>query len=124
MPKRMRKMVGALLVGAVLLAGLPAVCAAEDEGPVPLGLSSDSSSDGAVITVVVFGVIIAVLFAVSLKSDLDNVFGQADEKREPSDAELSLVIKNLDACAPVAMESRSSEMDLAANVGVGLQVDF
>ncbi|HOW98862.1 MAG TPA: hypothetical protein P5567_07295 [Kiritimatiellia bacterium] len=55
------------LVAGLLLAGVPLVGEAA---------ISDSSSEGAVITVGLFVTIVAVLFIVGFKSDMDNVFGQ------------------------------------------------
>lgn len=55
------------LVAGTILAGVPVVGEAA---------ISDSSSEGAVITVGLFVTIVAVLFIVGFKSDMDNVFGQ------------------------------------------------
>ncbi|MBU1692391.1 MAG: hypothetical protein KKC51_00340 [Verrucomicrobia bacterium] len=55
------------LIAGMILVGFPVMGEA---------VISDSSSEGAVITVGLFATIVAVLLIVGFKSDMDNVFGQ------------------------------------------------
>lgn len=55
------------LIAGLLLLGCPVTGDAK---------ISESSSEGAVITVALFATVLAVLFIIGFKSDMDNVFGQ------------------------------------------------
>jgi hypothetical protein len=55
------------LIAGMILVGFPVMGEA---------VISDSSTEGAVLTVGLFVTIVAVLFIVGFKSDMDNVFGQ------------------------------------------------
>ncbi|MBP7830428.1 MAG: hypothetical protein KA248_10965 [Kiritimatiellae bacterium] len=59
------------LVAGLIFAGLPVAGEAA---------ISDSSTEGAVITVGLFVTIVAVLFIVGFKSDMDNVFGHRAQR--------------------------------------------
>lgn len=57
-----------VLVPVMVLAALPTVCAADE--------FSESSSEGAAITIGLFATALVVLFIISLKQDVSNVFGR------------------------------------------------
>lgn len=59
------KLVCVVLIAALVLCGLPQRAEAK---------ISESSSEGAAITVGLFAVVVAVLFIIGFKSDMDNVF--------------------------------------------------
>ena len=75
------KAVAMFLIPALLLLAFPSACNAGD--------FSDNSSQGAAITLGLFSTILAVLFIVSFKTDVDNVFSK-NQKQEPPNLDDSL----------------------------------
>ena len=110
-----------LLIPALLLLAFPCAC--------PAGDFSDNSSQGAAITLGVFVAILAVLFIVSFKTDVDNVFSK-NQKQEPSKQDdsladnVSLVLEPPRASATEHNLEQSSEFELASGLNVGVRVQF
>lgn len=115
------KMVAILLIPALLLLALPSACRAGD--------FADNSSEGAAITIGLFATILAVLFIVSFKTDVDNVFSknqkQAPAKLDDSLADnISLVLEPSRTSSTEHNLAQSSEFELASGLNVGVRVQF
>lgn len=75
-------------VGLTLAASLLVAPAVSHAGTLEFrtpGISGDTSSDGAVITVALFATVCAVLLILGLKADYENVFTRSDSNRTPMD---------------------------------------
>jgi hypothetical protein len=115
------KVVAILLIPALLLLALPSACYAGD--------FSDNSSQGAAITIGLFATILAVLFIVSFKTDVDNVFSKDQEQKtlklDDSLADnVSLVLEPPRTSGTEHNLEQSSEFELASGLNVGVRVQF
>jgi hypothetical protein len=112
-----RKILCVWLVPVLVLCALPVpACGAVDD---------EESSDGAVITLGLFGVVLVVLFVVSLVTDVDNVFGR--KTVEPP--AICAAVREAPVTAAfddlrVRRETPASRIELAQGAGVGLRVRF
>jgi hypothetical protein len=109
-----------LLIPVLMLAWCPLASGSDS--------SSDSSSQGAAITVGLLAVVVAVLFIISLKSDINNVFGQAPHHApsisdEDLASRLSLALDQPDFSRGIQASEREPEAEMA-NVGLGLRMEF
>lgn len=116
------KMVAILLIPALLLLVFPSTCDAGD--------FADNSSEGAAITLGLFAAILAVLFIVSFKTDVENVFSK-NEKQEPPKQQddsladnISLVLEPSRTSPTEHNLAQSSEFELASGLNVGVRVQF
>jgi hypothetical protein len=115
------KVIAILLIPALLLLAFPSVCSAGD--------FSDNSSQGAAITLGLFATILAVLFIVSFKTDVDNVISKNQKqelpKQDDSLAEsVSLVLESPRTSSTEHNLAQSSEFELASGLNVGVRVQF
>jgi hypothetical protein len=115
------KMVAILLIPALLLLVFPSECNA--------GEFSDNSSEGAAITIGLFAAILAVLFIVSFKTDVDNVFSKNQKQESPKQDDsladnVSLVLVPPRTSPTEHNLERCSEMELASGLNVGVRVQF
>jgi len=115
------KAVAILLIPALLLLVFPSACNAGD--------FSDNSSEGAAITLGLFATILAVLFIVSFKTDVDNVFSKNQKQKpaKPDDSladSVSLVLEPPRISATEHNLEQSSEFELASGLNVGVRVQF
>ena len=115
------KMVAILLIPALLLLVFPSACHAGD--------FSDNSSQGAAITLGLFAAVIAVLFIVSFKTDVDNVLSKDQQQKAPKQDDLladnvSLVLEVPRTSPSEHNLARCSEMELASGLNVGVRVQF
>ena len=91
------------------------------------GLSGDTSSDGAVITVALFATVCVVLVLLGLKADYENVFTRADHSQQSvaapeSDPEIIREIsRKLDLSSNPARNGAAAD---PLNVGVAWHVRF
>jgi len=113
--------VAMLLIPALLLLAFPSACRAGD--------FSDNSSEGAAITIGLFAAILAVLFLVSFKTDVDNVFSknrkQGLPKQDDSLADnVSLVLEPPRTSPAEHNLAHTSEFELAKGLNVGVRVQF
>lgn len=113
--------VAILLIPALLLLAFPSACHAGD--------FSDSSSEGAAITIGLFAAILAVLFLVSFKTDVDNILSK-NRKPEPLKqddslvSEISLVLEPSRTSPTQLNLDPHSELELASGLNVGVRVQF
>jgi hypothetical protein len=113
--------VAILLIPTVLLLAFPSACKAGD--------FSDNSSEGAAITIGLFAAMLAVLFLVSFKTDVDNVFSK-NQKQEPPKQDdsladsISLVLEPPRTSPTEHNLAQSSEFELASGLNVGVRVQF
>ena len=115
------KMVAILLIPALLLLAFPSACSAGD--------FSDNSSQGAAITLGLFAAILAVLFVVNFKTDVDNVFSKNGKQELPKQDDsladsVSLVMETPRTSSSEHNLAQSSEFELASGVNVGVRVQF
>lgn len=118
MRTRWAKAVIVLLVPILVLVWCPVTACAEG--------FSDTSSEGAAITVGLLIAVVAVLFIVSLRSDISNAFGKAPPPAvadEELASRLSLVLEQRDFNRGIRSLSQDAETEVA-NLGVGLRVQF
>lgn len=120
-PNISMQMAVAILVAALILAPLPAANAGSLTLRTP-GVSGDTSSDGAIITVALFATVCAVMLLIGLKADYENVF---TKKTEPppvyaddvTEQELRKMAATLDHSVGTAVtEERSSAIAVAWQV--------
>ena len=111
------KSIAVLLVAVLAVTWCPGTARADE--------FSDTSSDGAAITVGLLVVIVAVLFIVSLKTDVDNVLGKAPSPAESEElaGRLSLVLEQQDFNHGVRQGGRGAEAEVA-DLGLGVRVTF
>lgn len=111
----------AILVAALILAPLPDANAGTLNLRTP-GVSGDTSSDGAIITVALFATVCAVMLLIGLKADYENVFTQKTEAppvcaKEVTVEELREMAATLDHRVRAAMmEERASAIAVAWQV--------
>jgi hypothetical protein len=115
------KVIAVLLIPALLLLGFPAACSAGD--------FSDTSSQGAAISLGLFATVIAVLFLVSFKTDVDNVMSKNQEKTLPKQDDslvdnLSLVLEPPRVSPTEHNLADCSEFELASGLNVGVRLQF
>ena len=115
------KAVAVLLIPAFLILAFPAACHAEG--------FSDNSSQGAAITIGLFATVLAVLFIVSFKTDVDNVFSKKQEQSPPKQDDslaerVSLVLEPPRTSPTEHSLAQSSEFELASGVNVGVRLQF
>lgn len=111
------KTIAVLLVPVLAVTWCPGAAWADD--------FSDTSSEGAAITVGLLVAVVAVLFIISLKTDVNNVLGKAPSPAE-SDAlagRLSLVLEQQDFNRGVRQAGRGLETEVA-DLGLGVRVTF
>ena len=113
--------VAILLISTLLLPAFPSACHAGD--------FSDNSSDGAAITIGLFATVLAVLFFVSFRTDVDNVFSknQKHERLNQDDAlagNISLVLEPSRKSPTQHNLEQSSEFALASGLNMGVRVQF
>lgn len=120
-PNISMQMAVAILVAALILAPLPDANAGSLTLRTP-GVSGDTSSDGAIITVALFATVCAVMLLIGLKADYENVF---TKKTEPppvyaddvTEQELRKMAATLDHSVGTAVtEERSSAIAVAWQV--------
>jgi hypothetical protein len=115
------KVIAILLIPALLLLAFPSACNA--------GEFSDNSSQGAAITLGLFATMLVVLFIVSFKTDVDNVFSK-NQKQEPPKQDdsladrVSLVLEPPRTSATEHNLEQRSEFELASGLNVGVRVQF
>lgn len=115
------KAVAMLLIPALLLLAFPCACSAGD--------FSDNSSEGAAITIGLFATVLAVLFIVSFKTDVENVMSK-NQKQEPPKQDDSLVDRVSLVLEPPRTSptehnlAQGSEFELASGLNVGVRVQF
>jgi hypothetical protein len=117
----LKKTIAVLLVPVLLLFACPLVCNAGD--------FSDNSSEGAAITLGLFVTMIAVLFLVSFKTDVDKVFSKSKEqaplRRDDSLAKnITLVLEPPRSSPTEHNLGQASELELANGLNVGVRVRF
>lgn len=121
MHKKWTKAVAILLIPGLLLLALPSACSA--------GEFSDNSSQGAAITLGLFATILAVLFIVSFKTDVDNVFSKEQKQELPKQDDsladsISLVLEPPRTSPTEHSLEQSSALELASGLNVGVRVQF
>ena len=115
------KAIAILLVPALLMLAFPSPCHA--------GEFSDNSSEGAAITIGLFAAVLAVLFIVSFKTDVENVFSKNQKQELPKqdDSLADSVSLVLEPCRTSPTEhnlAQISEFELANGLNVGVRVQF
>ena len=115
------KAVAIFLIPALLLLAFPSACNAGD--------FSDNSSQGAAITIGLFAAILAVLFIVSFKTDVENVFSKNQKQELPKQDDslvdnVSLVLEPPRTSPTEHNLAQSSEFELASGLNVGVRVQF
>ena len=115
------RVVAILLIPAFLWLAFPPASRAGD--------FSDNSSDGAAITIGLFAAILAVLFLVSFKTDVDNVFSKNRNpvplKQDDSlVSDISLVLESPRTSPTQLNLDPNSEFELARGLNVGVRVQF
>ena len=115
------KAVALLLIPALLMLVMPSTCEAGD--------FSDNSSEGAAITIGLFAAVLAVLFIVSFKTDVDNVMSKNQKQQLPRQDDslaesLSLVLEPSRTSPTEHNLAECSEFDLASGLNVGVRVQF
>lgn len=100
------KLIAWLLAALMIVSGSPSI------GWAASGLDkiSDSSSEGAVITVGLFITVLAVLFIVGFKSDVENVFSHRGEA--------ATLVQSMDG------SSLEAQPSAAGSTGLGLRLTF
>ena len=119
MSRNFRRLVALVLVPAFFLVALPGTCRAADLFAPDMGVSGDTSSDGAVLTVGLFAAVLVVLALINAKTDIDNVFG----KSEPAKSKAALVLADPGQriVADQAMAGSESPVD---GLGLGVRMQF
>jgi hypothetical protein len=111
------RMLSLVLVFALVVSALPTVCAAEE--------FSDSSSEGAAITIGIFITMLVVLFVIGLREDVSNVFGQ-----ETTPVDTEAVAAELASVLGEAQVDGTPDGDAASGLaqvrssGLGFRVEF
>jgi len=131
MHRRFLKSVSMLMAGVLLLTAPVFALDAEDiiwnvETP---GIRTDTSSDGAIITLGIFIGVCVLLVLVGLKADYENVFGQKQEFKLNVDEEtfanrISVVLERPEFRDDGFGADAQDEADLAENLGLGLRFEF
>ena len=121
MHRKWMKVMAVLLIPALLMLIMPTTCNAGD--------FSDNSSEGAAITIGLFATILAVLFIVSFKTDVDNVLSKNQKQDLPKQDDslmenLSLVLEPSRISPTEHNLEQRSEFELASGLNVGLRVQF
>jgi hypothetical protein len=121
MHKNWTSAVAILLIPTLLLLAFPSACHAGD--------FSDNSSDGAAITIGLFAAVLAALFFVSLRTDVDNVFSKNQKHELPNQDDslarnISMVLEPPRTSPTQHNLDQSSEFALARGLNVGVRVQF
>ena len=111
-----------LALAVALMLSASAVCYAGD-------IDGSTSSDGAVITVVLFATVITVLVLIGIKADYENVFGKKQEiqpkvSEEEFMSRISVVLERQEFQRGIEGIGADGGTDVASDVSLGLRMRF